>query len=86
MKVALDVKSNSRLLKPKQDDIIIFDGKSWYITTKAAIFQEYEEKMDAKIAELEQLVQEMEQFRREISAQMVTMSEIIERFVKLQGE
>lgn len=86
MKVALEIKNGNRLLKPRKDDIIIFDGKSWYITSKSDIFAEYETKMNEKIAEIEQTNQETEQFKREISSQMVTMSEIIEKFVKMQGD
>ena len=82
IKVGLNIKNSSKAIKPTKGDIVIFDGKDWYVTTKEDILKEYREKL----AEINQKLQEMEQFKREISAQIKEMSEIIKKFVKLQGE
>ena len=85
-KVGLEIKNGSKALKPKKGDVIIFDGKEWYVTTKDDIFREYQEKMDEKLAEIERELVELRQFKREVSEQIIEMSEIVKGFVKLQGD
>ncbi len=86
VKVGLNIKNGSKVFKPTPGDVIIYDGKDWYVTTKSDIFREYEEKMDEKLAEIGQKLFEIEEYKRQISAQMVEMSDTIKQFVKLQGE
>ena len=84
--IGLKIKNASRAMKPKKGDVIIFDGKEWYITTKEDIFKEYEEKVDKKLAEVSQKLIEIAKFKQEVSENMVTMSETIKDFVKFQSE
>ena len=86
VKLALEIKNASRGIKPKKGDVVIFDGESWYITTKDDIYREYEQKVDAKLQEVDQKMQQMENFKNEISAQIIKMGEIIKNFVNLQGD
>lgn len=86
VKVGLNIKNGSKVFKPTPGDVVIFDGKDWYVTTKSDIFREYEQKMDGKLAEIEEKLLEIEEYKRQISAQMVEMSDTIRQFVKLEGE
>ena len=86
VKVGLNIKNGSKIFKPKAGDVVIFDGKDWYVTTKEDIFREYEEKVDSKLAQVDEELKEMEEFKQEISSQMVEMSETIKKFIKLQGD
>ena len=86
LKVGLEIKNGSRVLKPKKGDIVIFDGKEWYVTTKNDIFREYQEKVDAKIAEVNAKVAEMEEYKRETAAQIAEMANVIKQFVELEGD
>jgi hypothetical protein len=86
MKIGLEIKNISRAIKPKKDDVIIFDGKEWYITTKKDLFKEYEDKIDAKLEQFNKMIASNADFKKEISGQMVEMSETIKKFIKTQGE
>ena len=88
VKVALNVKNGSKVFKPSAGDVIIFDGKDWYVTTKHDIFREYEEKVDAKLKEITEQMKRNDEdivnFKKDISEQMISMSETIKEFVLLQ--
>ena len=84
MRIAIDVKTNKKAFHPGKEDLILYDGKQWYVTTKADVFKEYEQKMDAKIKEFEALVKEVNDYRAELSEQMIQMSETVKKFVELQ--
>ena len=86
MKIGLEIKNISRAMKPKKDDIIIFDGKDWYVTTKKDLFGEYEAKLDEKIRILNALVQENATFKQNVSSQMAKLGETVKNFIKAQGE
>lgn len=86
VKVGLNIKNGSKVMKPKEGDAIIFDGKDWYVTTKDAIFKEYQEKVDAKLEQVQEKLVDMENYKKDISQQMKTMSEAIKKFVNLQGD
>lgn len=86
VKVGLNIKNGSKVMKSKEGDVIIFDGKDWYVTTKDAIFKEYQEKVDAKLEQVQEKLVDMENYKKDISQQMKTMSEAIKKFVNLQGD
>ena len=88
MKIALEVKNNSKIIKPSKNDVIIHDGKQWYVTTKSDIFHEYEEKIDAKLRELQELINSLAQdnasFKENVSKQVLDISNIVEAMYKNQ--
>jgi len=86
MKVALNIKNMKKAIRPANDDVIIFDGKDWYITTKETLFKEYQDKVDAKIAEVNAKVAEMEAFKRETSSQIAELAKVIKQFVQMEGD
>lgn len=86
LKVGLEIKNGSRIFKPKKGDVIIFDGKEWYVTTKDDIFKEYQEKVNAELALVESKVEEMENFKKETAATVSELAQVIKQFVKLEGD
>ena len=84
MKIALEVNTNKKAIKPSKNDVIIYDGKEWYVTTKEALFKEYEEKVDAKLKEVDRELQAIQDFKQEVSSQMVEMSKAVKRAILLQ--
>lgn len=81
MKIMLDVKNMSRAIKPSKDDIMMFDGESWYITDKKSVLGEAFELLEQSKEELESLKKENEDFKKEIAKQMLEMSEIIKEIL-----
>lgn len=86
MKFAVDVKNMKKAISPSKGDVIMYDGKNWYITTKEDLFKEYQDKIDARIAEADRKLAEVDTFKAQISSQLIEMSEIIKKFVNSQGE
>lgn len=86
VKICLEVKNGSKIFKPKKGDVVIYDGKDWYVTTKEDIFKEYQEKVDAKLNQVEQKLIEIRQFKGEISGQMAELGSLVRDFIKSQGE
>lgn len=86
MKVALNIKNMKKAIRPSADDVIIYDGKDWYITTKETLFKEYQDKVDTKLAEVNAKVVEMEAYKRETSSQIAELAEVIRQFVQLEGD
>lgn len=82
MKTVLDIKNVSKVLKPTQDNVVLFDGKEWYVTTKQSLFKEYDEK----IARLEQLEEENKIFKKDVATQLIEMSELIKKLYSKKGE
>lgn len=85
MKIALNVKNTSKIVKPSKDNIILYDGCEWYVTTKNDLFCEYQAKIDALILENNQVKQDNERFKQEISSQILKMSEIIRNLYSKTG-
>ena len=86
MKIGLEIKNGSKVFKPKKDDVIIFDGKDWYVTTKNDIFEEYQNKVDAKLQAVQEALESIAEYKAQVSAQMVELSTIIRNFIRTQGE
>lgn len=80
LKVGLEIKNGSKIFKPSKGDIIIFDGKEWYVTTKDDIFAE----VNAKMQTMENELQLMREFKSEVSSQIAEMGKIIRDFINLQ--
>lgn len=50
MKIVVDVKKTRNSTKFEKDDVIIYDGKDWYVTTKGELFAELEAKVNNAIS------------------------------------
>lgn len=84
MKIVLEVQNVKKSITPSKDNIIIYDGESWYVTTKSDLFKEYDERFEEKIKECEEQIETMNQYKKEISQQMLDIKEIIQNFVELK--
>lgn len=90
MKIAIDLKNTSRGLKPKNDDVIIFDSKEkqWYITTKEELLKEDKKLLDecknqlkANEKEVEKMRKEYSEFKVKVAEQLFNMSEVMKKIV-----
>lgn len=86
MKIMLDVKNASALKKPSQNQIILYDGEKWYVTTRQALFKEYEDIIDEKMDALENKEAELEknndEFKKKVAKDILQMSAVIESIYK----
>lgn len=73
MKLILNVKNSTKAVKPSSDNVILYDGKDWYVTTKQELFKEY----NSKLKEFEKVIEENKEFKKEVAAQIVEMSNLI---------
>lgn len=86
MEIALKVKNLSGVTKAKKDNILIYDGKEWYVTTKEQLFKEYDERFSKKLneasnklKEFDEMIKENKQFKIEVASQLKEMSELIKK-------
>ena len=88
MKLTLDIKNFKRIIKPTKDDVILFDGKEWYVTTKNDLFEELSRKFDEremevenKLNEIKNVIAEFKQIKVENAKQISTMSKTIKDLI-----
>ena len=86
VKVGLNIKNGSKVFKPKPGDVIIFDGKDWYVTTKDDIFREYQMKMDAMLTQIGEELKSIREFKVDIANQMTKMGEAVRKFIIFEGD
>ena len=86
MNIMLDIKNASALKKPNNGHIILYDGEKWYVTTRDALFKEYQDKVDAKLAEIERkeakMLEETQEFQKKVSSDVLQLTELIENIYK----
>ena len=85
MEIAFTVKNTARGLKPEKNDVLIYDGKLWYVTTKQALFREYDQHFAEKIEECNAKIREMNELKAELARQMLEYGQLI-REVITKGE
>ena len=78
MKIALTVKNSSRVIKPMENDVIIYDGEIWYVTTKEKLLEESNKLLAKCKEELENMKNEQAAFKRQVAEQLLQMSQLIE--------
>lgn len=88
MKLTLDIKNFKRIIKPTKDDVILYDGKEWYVTTKKDLFEELSRKFDEreievenKLSEIKNVIEEFKQIKVENAKQISTMSKTIKDLI-----
>lgn len=82
MHVIMDIKNMSKITKPSVNNVILYDGKTWYVTTKQELFKEY----DAKLKKFDEVLEEMKKLKKEVASQLMEMSDFIKKLYSKQGE
>lgn len=86
MEIAFTVKNTSKALRPTKDDVLIYDGKMWYVTTKQDLFREYDQKLAELTEEKEQMRIELNDFKADIARQMLEYGQLIREVITNKGE
>lgn len=86
MKLILDVKTNRKMINPSVNDLILYNGTEWYITTKQDLFKEYDQHFADKLAELETKKRECDQKMAELDNYKVQLAEQMNEYISLIRE
>ena len=93
MKIYLDVKNPGKVVKPTRNDLVIYDGKNWYVTTKDDLLAEFNEKLvkkgkelDAKIAECDKKIAEVDKLKADVAKQLLTFGDIVRDLVSKEDK
>lgn len=86
MKIVLAVKNTSQALTPTKDDVVIYDGDQWYVTTKQDVLKEASDLLEATQNELAALKEETVKFKKEVASQLYEMSELIRKLYSDGGK
>lgn len=86
MEVTLEIKNISKIMKPKEGDIILYDGKTWYVTSKEELFKWFSDKVDELENAFANLKKDNNDFKVGISQQMSDMSNVVTQLFNEKGE
>ena len=86
MRVALDIKNLSKLKEPSANDVIIYDGKQWYITTKDDILKEANDLLLECKEELAKTKRENQEFKQQTSKDILELTNTVKKLLELKGE
>ena len=86
MKVALEIRNLSKLKNPIKNDVIIFDGKEWYITTKEEILKEANDLLLECKRELASVKRENKEFKQQTSKDILELTDTVRSLLELKGE
>ena len=86
MKVVLSVKNTSKIMKPSENSVILYDGEQWYVTTKEKLFKEWTDLLAQSTQKLQDLEEQNTQFKREVGSQLREMTELIHTLFEAKGE
>ena len=82
MKVALDISNLSRAKTPEKNDIILFDGKKYYITTLKDILT----PIYAKLADYEMILSKMkvenDNFKKETAKSIIEIAKTTKKIME----
>ena len=93
MKLGLEIKNPKKVIKPSTNDVILYDGKAWYVTTKQDLFKEFEERiakkekeLDSKIKECNSKIAEVDNLKKDVANQLLTFGEIVRKLVSKEDK
>lgn len=86
MEVIIKVKNISRVFNHKQGDVIVCDGKDWYITTKEDILKDAYNLIEECKAELDKTKAENAEFKKTCAKQIKDLSDAIQILLKDREE
>ena len=80
--VLLNIKNVPKVMKPTRDDVVVYNGKEWYITTKESLLADAYKLLGECKAELEKVKKENSDFKKSVAKQMVELSELVGKLYK----
>lgn len=86
MDVVLRVKNTSKIMKPTKNDVILFDGNQWYVTTKEQLYKEWTELYQNCAEKLATMEQENSDFKNEVGMQLQEMTNLIHKLFEVKGD
>ena len=87
MRIAIDVKNMSRMKEPSANDVIVYDGRQWYVTTKDEILKEANETLSKCEKTLARLEAENQEFKQQTSKDIIEIAETTKKLLKMkEGE
>ena len=86
MRVALEIRNLSKLKKPTENDVIVFDGKEWYVTTKEEILKEANGLLSECKLELASMKKENKEFKQQTSKDILELTETVKKLLELKGD
>ena len=81
--VLLDIKNVPKVMKPTENDVIVFDGKRWYVTTKESLLADAYKLIEECKAELVRLKAENKEFKSTVNNQLKIMSDAIKKLYEV---
>lgn len=78
MKIVVDVKNIGKMVKPSANNVILYDGKEWYVTTKNDLFKEFYGILADIKSEVGKLKSENAAFKKDINEKMVKVANLVE--------
>lgn len=84
MEVMLDIKNVPKVMNPTQDNVIVFDGKKWYLTTKESLLSDAYDLLQECKSELESIKKENKEFKSNVSTQLIKMSNAIKKLYEVE--
>lgn len=84
MEVILDIENVPKAMNPTQDDVIVFKGKTWYLTTKKALMKEALDLVDECQKTLKTLESENSQFKKDVAKQIYDLSELVKKLYEVK--
>jgi len=59
MKIVIDVKNGSKTQNFGKNDLIVYDGKQWYVTTVEDLYSHLEKRYNDMIAKMDQKINDI---------------------------
>ena len=88
--IVIDLKSDSKTLNFKKNDVILYDGKQWYITSKESLLADLEDRCTKVIAKVDQKMHELgeqySEFLLKYNQQNAKLLPIIENLLEKDEE
>lgn len=93
MKLGLNIRNPKKAIRPSTNDVIIYDGKEWYVTTKEDLFREFdkrintkEKELNDKIAECNSKIAEMNELKASTAKQILEIANAVRQFISKEGK
>ena len=87
-KISLDVRNVKKIIRPTRNDVILYDGKEWYVTTKEDLFKDFndrieerEEEFEKRMKKLNDALKEFEQIKVDNAKQIAAMSKTLRELI-----